>query len=82
MRVEVAALGEENRRLKGLKGPPSLKPSGMDKATQAPPKRGASARRRGPKNARLAIDEDRILKADAPAGSRFKSLPRTPIRGL
>ena len=72
MRAEVAALREENRRLKGLKGPPSLKPSGMDKATEAPPKRGASARRRGAKNARLAIDEDRILKAAAPAGSRFK----------
>ena len=82
LRVEVAALREENRRLKGLKGPPSLKPSGMDRQTEPRPKRGSGARRRGAKNARLAIDEDRILRAEAPAGSRFKSLPRTPIRGL
>jgi len=72
LRAEVAALRAEVRRLKGLKGPPSLKPSGMDKATEVRPKRGSGARRRGPKNARLAIDEDRVLKVDAPAGSRFK----------
>jgi len=70
LRAEVAALREENRRLKGLKGPPALKPSGMDRETEAQPKGGA--RRRGPKNARLAVDADRIVKADAPAGSRFK----------
>jgi hypothetical protein len=70
--AEVAALREEVRRLKGLKGPPSLKPSGMDRETEARPKGGSGERRRGSKNARLAVDEVRVLEADAPAGSRFK----------
>ncbi len=64
LRAEVAALREENRRLKGLKGPPSLKPSGMDRETQPGPKRGSGARRRGAKNARLAIDGSLIATAD------------------
>ncbi len=79
LRVEVAALREENRRLKGLKGPPSLQPSRMDKETEPRPNSGSGARRRAAKNTRLAIDEDRILRAEAPAGSRFKSLPRTAL---
>jgi len=72
LRTEVAALREEVRRLKGLKGPPSLKPSGMDKATAPKRKGGSGHRRRGLKNARLALDEERIVRAAAPAGSRFK----------
>lgn len=72
MRQEVAALRDENRRLKGLKGPPLIKPSGMDKGTEAKAKPAPGNRRRGAKNARLAIDEDRILEVEAPAGSRFK----------
>lgn len=74
LRAEVAALREENRRLKGLKGPPALKPSkpsGMEKATEAKPG-GRSKRRRGPKSARLAVDEVRILRPEVPPGSRFK----------
>lgn len=74
LRAEVAALREENRRLKGLKGPPGLKPSkpsGMEKASEAKPG-GPSKRRRGPKNARLAVDEVRVVPAEVPAGSRFK----------
>lgn len=72
MRAENAALREEVRRLKGLKGPPALKPSGMEKATEPKPKRGSGKRRRGPKNARLSVDEERIVRAEVPAGSRFK----------
>jgi hypothetical protein len=74
LRAEVAALREEIRRLKGLKGPPALKPSkpsGMEKATEAKPG-GRSKRRRGPKNTRLTVDEVRVLKAEVPRGSRFK----------
>jgi hypothetical protein len=33
----VAALREENARLKGLQGRPSIKPSGMEKGTEAEP---------------------------------------------
>ncbi len=82
LRAEVAALRAENRRLKGLKGPPSLKPSGMDRETEPRPKRGSGARRRGAKNARLAIDEDRILRAEAPAGSRFKGYEDFTVQDL
>ena len=74
LRAEVAALREENRRLKGLKGPPALKPSkpsGMEKATEAKP-RERGKRRRRPKNARLTVDEVRILRPTVPPGSRFK----------
>jgi hypothetical protein len=72
LRAEVAALREENRRLKGLKGPSSLTPSGMDKGTAPQLRRGFGKRFRGPKNARLALDEDRIVRVEVPAGSRFK----------
>ncbi|MFQ5764194.1 MAG: transposase [Rhodospirillales bacterium] len=82
LRAEVAALREENRRLKGLKGPPSLKPSGMDRETDPRPKRGPGERRRGAKNARLVIDEDRIVRAEAPAGSRFKGYEDFTVQDL
>jgi hypothetical protein len=62
----------EIARLKGVKGPPDIQPSGMDKATE-PAKLGAqkSHPRRGKVRPRVSI-EDRVLKAAAPVGSRFK----------
>ena len=67
-----AELREEIARLKGLKGRPKLKPSGMEKAADA----GRSSERkgrRGAKRSKLTLNETRILKPDSlPDGARFK----------
>ena len=77
LKKENAELREEIARLRGLKGRPKLKPSGMEKATEGSAAR--SARRkgcRGAKRSKLTVDETRILKPDGlPEGARFKSLP-------
>ena len=61
-REEIAALREEIARLKGLKGRPRIKLSGMDKATDRKPAgRKGKRRGRGGKLSRLTIDEERIV---------------------
>ena len=68
LRAETAALRDEIAALKGLKGRPTLKPSGMETKTEKKARQGhGRARRRCAKNARLSIDEDRIIKAEVPA---------------
>jgi hypothetical protein len=81
LRAEVAALREENRRLKGLKGPPTLKPSkpsGMDKATEAKPRKPG---RRGPKTPRVAVEEV-VLQPEVPPGARFKGYEDFVVQDL
>src|SRR3954468_5621086 len=66
----VAAQREEIARLKGLKGRPALKPSGMEKASEPKPASPPKGRR-GPATPRVAV-EDQVMKAPVPTGSRFK----------
>jgi Transposase IS66 family len=82
LRDENAALREEIARLKGLKGRPKLKPSGMERATAAaaprakskPPKRATTARR--------VVHEERVLAIAAPPGSRFKGYEDFVVQDL
>ncbi len=63
---------DEIARLKGLKGRPTIKPSGMDKGTDPPKPLSKGKRRfRGKVTPRVSI-EDQIVKVAVPEGSRFK----------
>jgi hypothetical protein len=66
----VAAQHAEIARLKGLKGRPVLKPSGMETASEPKPPSPPKGRR-GPVRPRVAI-EDQVIEATVPPGSRFK----------
>ena len=74
LKAENAELREEIARLKGLKGRPNLKPSGMEKAAEAATGKGSRKKgRRSAKRAKLVLDETCIIKPDnLPEGARFK----------
>ncbi len=73
----VAALRDEIARLKGGPGRPNIKPSGMEKATEAPKVGGQQSSKRGPTKTKLAINEEKTVKVAAPPGSRFKDSMRS-----
>jgi Transposase IS66 family len=72
LRQAIAELRAEVATLKGVKGRPEVKPSGMEKGTGS--ELGEKNRGRGGRGKvdRLTIREERVVKADVPAGSRFK----------
>jgi hypothetical protein len=76
----VAEQREEIARLKGLKGPPRFKPSGMERGKAAKPRSGGDG---GGKPSRLVIEEERVLRLEAPsAGSRFKGYADYVVQDL
>ncbi|MCH8948652.1 MAG: transposase [Acidobacteria bacterium] len=84
LRAEIAMLRDEIARLKGLKGRPKLRPSGMEPASEPKPPRRRRGKRRakGGKTARLTIHEEQVLKAEVPPGSRFKGYETYVVRDL
>ena len=70
LEAENTALREENVRLKGLKGRPKLKPSGMEKATDRA--KGKGKRKKGAPRRSPVVNEEHKLSMNVPAGSRFK----------
>jgi Transposase IS66 family len=88
LRIEHQAVKDELVRYKKLPPRPPQKPSGMEKATDRPDggacetKAGRSRRRRGSNLDKLKIDRTVIVKADAPAGSRFKGFEDIVIQDV
>ena len=72
LKQTVAELREEIARLKGLKGRPNIKPSGMETGT-APPKPQQQEKRpgRGKVAPRVEVEEE-VIRVEVPPGAVFK----------
>src|SRR5215213_8688969 len=69
----IAELRAQVATLKGVKGRPQVRPSGMDQATgPEPPEKGRGRGAKARKVGRPSIHEERVIAAEVPAGSRFK----------
>src|SRR3954469_7284543 len=80
LKQAVAGLKAEVATLKGVKGRPEVKPSGMEKGAGSEPA-GTGRGAKGSKSARLAVHEDRVVAAaDIPAGSPFQGYGGFPVQ--
>ena len=78
----VAALRDEIARLKGLKGRPVIKPSGMEDPTKQKPG-GKRVKRRGRgKVTPRVTPETKVIRVAAPAGSQFKGYEPYQVQEL
>lgn len=83
LKQAVAELRAEVASLKGLKGRPRMKPSGMDQATEPGfAAKGQGRGAKGSKSERLRVDKEQVIKAAVPAGSRFKGYQDFLIQDL
>jgi hypothetical protein len=88
LRIEHQAVKDELARYKKLPPRPPQKPSGMEKATDRTEvgteetKGERSRRRRGGNLDKLKIDRTVVVKAEAPAGSRFKGFEDIVIQDV
>ena len=88
LKVEHQAVKDELARLKHLPPRPPIKPSGMDKATDAKgpeavgAKGGRSTQRRGSQLDKLTIGATVVAAAKAPPGSRHKGYEDIVVQDL
>ena len=86
MQRTIAALRDENARLKGGSGRPDIKPntkpSGMEQATEPKPPEGEKKPTRGSTRDKLCIHEERIISVEAPLGSRLKGTTSYLVQDL
>ncbi|MCB9943982.1 MAG: transposase [Geminicoccaceae bacterium] len=88
LEAENAALRDEIARLKGLKGRPKIKPSGMAAkagTSTATGKRGGKGKRGGSSKASRrvpVVSEEQKLGVEAPPGSRFKGYEDFVVQDL
>ena len=81
LKQTVAELRAEIAKLKGVTGRPVIRPSGMEQKTEPTDKAGKRGVKQR-KTERLVIHEERVIKADVPAGSRFKGYEDFVVQDL
>ncbi len=82
LEAKLAEQREEIARLKGLKGRPVIKPSGMDKGTE-PAKPAGHVKRRFRGTVKPFVEiQDEVIRADIPPGSVFKGYESFDVQDL